>query len=169
MAKRVFSAGSCKCWARQLGRRCGSIQARCAYRTPAVNTSIRLAGKHQVDRGAGLQLEPQNETAKKALEDTIAGRANARSGGAGGVGGGLFGADFMGRVAMDPQSRPLLGDPEFMSMLRDVQQNPMQNMTKYLSNPKFQLAMQVSTLCWTCQLFELKYCCLAGADMRVAS
>ena len=122
----------------------------------AVNTSIHLEGKHQVDSAAGLQLEPQNETAKKALEDTLAGRAKARSGGAGGVGGGLFGADFMGRVAMDSQTRPLLGDPEFMSMLRDVQQNPMQNMTKYLSNPKFQLAMQVTAVSWRCRLLSDK-------------
>ena len=55
---------------------------------------------------------------------------------------------------MDAQTRPLLGDPEFMSMLRDVQQNPMQNMTKYLSNPKFQLAMQVTAVSWTSPLLS---------------
>jgi hypothetical protein len=49
----------------------------------------------------------------------------------------------MMRLAASPKTQPLLGDPEFQAILRDVQANPMESMTKYLSNPKFQKAMQV--------------------------
>ena len=47
---------------------------------------------------------------------------------------------------MSPQTRHLMNDPEFQGILKDVQANPMESMTKYLSNPKFQQAMQVSSL-----------------------
>jgi len=89
-------------------------------------------------------LEPQNEGTKKALQDAIAGRASSRSGaGAGGPAGGLFGADFMMKLAANPTTQALLGDPEFQGILRDVQANPMESMGKYLGHPKFKQAMQV--------------------------
>lgn len=97
---------------------------------------------------AALQLEPSNEGAKKALEDAVSGRAEARSSGGGRRAGGLFGPEFMGRLAMDPRTREYLTDPEFMQMMRNLQQDPMSDvsMGQYLQNEKFQQAMAVSGL-----------------------
>ena len=38
--------------------------------------------------------------------------------------GGLFGPEFMGRLALDPQTRPLLDQPDFVAMLQDLGRNP---------------------------------------------
>ena len=48
----------------------------------------------------------------------------------------------IGRLATDPRTRSLMGQPDFMSMLKAVDENP-QNMQQYLQDERFQLAMQV--------------------------
>jgi stress-induced-phosphoprotein 1 len=52
----------------------------------------------------------------------------------------------MARLAMDPRTRALLGQPDFMAMLSDVQGNP-GNMNKYLQNDKFQLVCVYARVC----------------------
>ena len=44
---------------------------------------------------------------------------------------------------MNPQTRSLMADPEFQGIMKDIQSNPMESMTKHMGNPKFQQAMQV--------------------------
>ena len=54
----------------------------------------------------------------------------------------MFGPDFVSKLAMNPETRPLLSQPDFMMMLRDMGSNP-QNMSKYLGDPRLQKALSV--------------------------
>ncbi len=40
--------------------------------------------------------------------------------------GGLFGADFMGRLALNPETRGYMEQPDFLAMLQAVGRNPQQ-------------------------------------------
>ena len=52
----------------------------------------------------------------------------------------MFGPEFMAKLHMNPQTRPLLSQPDFMAMLQDMGNNPA-NMSKYLSDPRMQQAL----------------------------
>lgn len=54
----------------------------------------------------------------------------------------MFGPEFMAKLHMNPQTRPLLSQPDFMAMLQDMGNNP-SNMTKYLADPRLQQALSV--------------------------
>lgn len=54
----------------------------------------------------------------------------------------MFGPDFMAKLHMNPQTRPLLSQPDFMAMLHDMGSNPA-NMSKYLADPRLQQALSV--------------------------
>ena len=71
--------------------------------------------------------------------------------------GGLFGPEFLSKLAMDSRTRPLMSDPEFQAILKDVQSDPMGSMQKYMKNPKFQTAMSVSFLLPLSNLLTLPY------------
>ena len=43
--------------------------------------------------------------------------------------GGLFGPDFLGKLALNPQTRHLMQQPDFLAMLQDLGRNP-NNMSK---------------------------------------
>lgn len=75
---------------------------------------------------AGLEVDPENEGFKTELENL---KAPPRRGGPGG-GGGLFGPEFLGKLATNPQTASLLAQPDFLQMMRDVNANP-NNMSKW--------------------------------------
>ena len=54
----------------------------------------------------------------------------------------MFGPEFMAKLHMNPQTRPLLSQPDFMAMLHDMGSNPA-NMSKYLADPRLQQALSV--------------------------
>lgn len=64
------------------------------------------------------------------------------------MGGGLFGPEFMGRLATSPQTRHLLSQPDFIHMIQDLGRNP-NNMNKCELAPFkiLRLPMQQVTLC----------------------
>ena len=89
---------------------------------------------------AGLQLDPANDQLKQGLQDAKAAAARASSGPAGP---GLFASpEVLSRLASNPQTRALLGQPDFMAMLSNVNSNP-ESMQRYLADDRFQLALQV--------------------------
>ena len=67
---------------------------------------------------AGLELDPSSEQFKQGLESA----KQAKEGGP--MGGGLFGPEFMGRLATSPQTRHLLSQPDFINMIQDLGRNP---------------------------------------------
>ncbi len=72
---------------------------------------------------AGLELDPSSEQFKQGLESA----KQAKDGDP--MGGGLFGPEFMGRLATSPQTRHLLSQPDFIQMMQDLGRNP-NNMNK---------------------------------------
>eukprot|EP00210_Caulerpa_lentillifera_P000134 g129.t1 len=50
--------------------------------------------------------------------------------------------DFMNRLLSDSRTSPLMVQPDFMAMLRDLQTNP-SNMMRYMNDPRMQLVMEV--------------------------
>ena len=48
----------------------------------------------------------------------------------------------MAKLHMNPQTRPLLSQPDFMAMLHDMGSNPA-NMSNYLADPRLQQALSV--------------------------
>lgn len=50
----------------------------------------------------------------------------------------FVGQAFIERLLSDPRTSPLMAQPDFMAMIRDLQSNP-QNMMKYISDPRMQL------------------------------
>ncbi|GAX84944.1 hypothetical protein CEUSTIGMA_g12365.t1 [Chlamydomonas eustigma] len=51
--------------------------------------------------------------------------------------------DFLAKLAMDPRGRAMMGQPDFMTMLRDVQTNSA-NMSKYIQDPRFMVMMEIA-------------------------
>lgn len=50
---------------------------------------------------------------------------------------------FLARLAIDPRTRPLMNQPDFVSMVRDVSTNP-RSLEKYIGDDRFQGALQVA-------------------------
>ncbi|GAB4817982.1 hypothetical protein N2152v2_005028 [Parachlorella kessleri] len=92
----------------------------------------------------GLELDPSNAQMKQGLEDAQEQQQRGARGGAGAGGmGGLFASpEVLSRLATNPQTRVLLGQPDFMAMLQDINAHP-NNMQRYLADDRFQLALQV--------------------------
>lgn len=89
---------------------------------------------HQANPCTGLELDPSNAQLKEGLEAAQKGPEPK--------GGGLFGPEFMAKLAMDPTTRGYLQQPDFMQMLRLMQQNP-QMMSSFMSDPRFSKALSV--------------------------
>ncbi len=70
---------------------------------------------------AGLEVDPANEGFKTELENL---NRPPRS-----AGGGFFGPEVLGKLALNPQTAPLLSQPDFIHMIQDVNKNP-NNMSK---------------------------------------
>ncbi|KAK9807977.1 hypothetical protein WJX73_009842 [Symbiochloris irregularis] len=89
----------------------------------------------------GLELDPDNAQMQEALEDA----KDAEAGGQGDMPGGLnnmFGPTFLGRLSMDPRTKPYLEQQDFLAMLQTLQKNP-GAMQMYMGDPRFKMALQV--------------------------
>lgn len=90
---------------------------------------------------AGLTYDSQNAPLQSGLKE--AKQAQSRpNGGAPNGAGGLFGPDFIAKLHMNPQTRHLLSQPDFMAMLKDLGNNP-SNMSSYLQDKRLQQALSV--------------------------
>ena len=78
----------------------------------------------------GLEVDPSNEQFKEGLEDAKEAKEGGRRGGVGG----LFGPEFLGRLATNPQTQHLLSQPDFLNMLQDLGRNP-NNMNRWEALP----------------------------------
>lgn len=86
-------------------------------------------------------MDPDNATLKSGLEEA----ERAKQAASGGGGGGLFGAQFMAKLATNPNTRAYMGQPDFLAMMREISADP-SNLNKHLGDPRFQEALQVSAL-----------------------
>lgn len=84
----------------------------------------------------GLTHDPQNAALKQSLNEVKQAQSRPQRG----APGNMFGPEFMAKLHMNPQTRPLLSQPDFMAMLQDMGNNPA-NMSKYLSDPRMQQAL----------------------------
>lgn len=97
-------------------------------------------GLHQLQEAVeaykkGLELDPKNEQLQQGLKDVEAAQQ--------GPAGGLFGSpEFLTRLATNPKTRSYLSQPDFMSMLRELQSDP-KSMAKHLNDPRFKEAFSV--------------------------
>ena len=119
-------------------RKVSSLAMRC---TLCLGSRKRCSSNAPTDNwychGAGLTHDPENAGLQKALSDAKAAQSKPKGGQ-----GGMFGPEFMAKLHMNPQTRPLLSQPDFMVMLHEMGSNP-QNMTKYLGDPRLQQALSV--------------------------
>ena len=86
----------------------------------------------------GLSCDPQNAALQSGLKEAKQAQSKPQRG----APGNMFGPEFMAKLHMNPQTRPLLSQPDFMAMLQDMGSNP-SNMTKYLADPRLQQALSV--------------------------
>lgn len=87
---------------------------------------------------AGLTHDPQNAALQSGLKEAKQAQSKPQRG----APGSMFGPEFMAKLHMNPQTRPLLSQPDFMAMLQDMGSNP-SNMSKYLADPRLQQALSV--------------------------
>ncbi len=76
---------------------------------------------------AGLEIDPGNEQFQSGIADAQEAKADAAASGSGkarGIGGMFSSPEVMGRLAMNPQTRGLLGQPKFQAMLKDLDRSP---------------------------------------------
>ncbi|KAI3633983.1 hypothetical protein MIR68_007587 [Amoeboaphelidium protococcarum] len=89
----------------------------------------------------GLKYDPSNANLKKGVED-----AQQRLSQQGSAGGnpfaGMFGPDFIAKIASDPRTAPYLAQPDFMQMLNNVKNNP-NSIASYLQDPRMMAVMSV--------------------------
>mmetsp|Transcript_5922 Transcript_5922/g.10655 ORF Transcript_5922/g.10655 Transcript_5922/m.10655 type:complete len:570 (-) Transcript_5922:96-1805(-) len=87
----------------------------------------------------GLELDPNNS----ALQNGLKAAEQAASSGAGGGIGAMFGSpDFIAKLAMNPETRGFLQQPDFMAMLKNIQTNP-SSFTSYMQDPRMMTALSV--------------------------
>jgi len=94
----------------------------------------------------GLGKFPDDAALKKGLDDVKRDK-DAPPGGypsAGGLPGGLFSPQMLAQMAMDPRTRPMLNDPDVMSKIQLVQQNP-NLLPTMLSDPKMMALLSALT------------------------
>ena len=85
---------------------------------------------------SGLTHDPQNAALQNSLKEAKQAQSKPQRG----APGGMFGPEFMAKLHMNPQTRPLLSQPDFIAMLKDMGSNPA-NMSKYLGDPRIQQAL----------------------------
>lgn len=89
----------------------------------------------------GLTYDSQNAPLQSGLKEAKQAQSRPRGGAPNGAGG-LFGPDFIAKLHMNPQTRHLLSQPDFMAMLKDLGNNP-SNMSSYLQDKRLQQALSV--------------------------
>mmetsp|Transcript_7514 Transcript_7514/g.22217 ORF Transcript_7514/g.22217 Transcript_7514/m.22217 type:complete len:589 (+) Transcript_7514:146-1912(+) len=105
-----------------------------------------LAGLQQWDEAKaayekGLSIDPENQGLKQGLAEAETAQSGGGNGGGAGLGG-MFGPQFMAKLAMDSRTRGFLAQPDFQAMLRDLSSNP-NSLSKYMNDPRFQTALSV--------------------------
>lgn len=86
----------------------------------------------------GLEIDPENAQMKQGLED-----AKRAKGGRSGLGQLFSSPEVLSRLATDPRTRALMGQPDFMSMMKSLEENP-QSMQQYMQDERFKLLMEVA-------------------------
>ena len=109
-----------------------------AVYTPSHPVLIRSAVASSHHASAGLTFDPQNAALQSGLKEAKQAQFKPQRG----APGNMFGPEFMAKLHMNPQTRPLLSQPDFMAMLQDMGSNP-SNMSKYLADPRLQQALSV--------------------------
>lgn len=90
----------------------------------------------------GLSFDSGNEQLKQGLSDSRTAASSSplppNSWGA------IFSNPaFLARLAIDPRTKPLMNQPDFISMVRDVSTNP-RSLEKYIGDDRFQGALQIA-------------------------
>jgi stress-induced-phosphoprotein 1 len=88
----------------------------------------------------GLEYDASNEQLKQGLADAKA--ASTGPDVAEGWGGIFSSPEYIAKLSTDPRTKPLMAQPDFLSMIRDVNANP-RNIEKYLGDDRFQEAIAV--------------------------
>ena len=88
---------------------------------------------------AGLQHDPNNAGLKSDLETAQADQARKKRGQ------GLFGAQMLAKLAVNPKTSGFMQQPDFMRMMQDINNNP-DRMGNYLGDPRFQMALEVCSV-----------------------
>lgn len=81
---------------------------------------------------AGLKLDPSNAALQSGLK---AAEQAAAAGAGGGIGSMFSSPDFMAKLAMNPETRGFLEQPDFMAMLKSIQTNP-SSFGSYMQDPR---------------------------------
>lgn len=102
-----------------------------AYQDGSRCSTYRL----HVNSTPGLKLDPTNAQLKEGLDVAT---QEMR-----GPAGGMFGPDFVTRLAMHPETRPYLSQPDFMGIIAELQANP-QAMGKHMHDPRVLKALEVA-------------------------
>ncbi len=97
-----------------------------------------IPSSHAASHGTGLTYDPQNAALKQSLTEAKQAQSRPQRG----APGNMFGPEFMAKLHMNPQTKPLLSQPDFLAMMRDMGNNP-SNMSKYLGDPRMQQALSV--------------------------
>lgn len=101
--------------------------------------SVQAAAGYQ----RGLDLEPGNESLKSGLAEVQSAQARAAdSTGAAGIGNLFTHPDAMGKIATHPSTAAYLQQPDFVSMLTEVQRTP-GSFNKYMSDPRMMQVLGV--------------------------
>jgi stress-induced-phosphoprotein 1 len=88
----------------------------------------------------GLEYDASNAQLKQGLADAKA--ASAGPAATEGWGSIFSSPEYITKLSTDPRTKPLMVQPDFLSMIRDVNANP-RNMEKYLTDERFQEALAV--------------------------
>ena len=102
-----------------------------------LDASVAQSEPLSIER-AGLTYDPQSAALKQSLSEAKQAQSRPQRG----APGNMFGPEFMAKLHMNPQTRPLLSQPDFMAMLQDMGKNPA-NMSKYLGDSRLQQALSV--------------------------
>ena len=105
----------------------------------------------------GLKHDANSEQLKSALEEARAAAAAPRRPGS------IFSSpELLMKLAMDPRGKALLGQPDFMAMLGDIQNDP-SRINMYLKDPRMQLVGATVCVC-VCACMCVYVCMQCGVE-----
>ncbi|VFQ88735.1 unnamed protein product [Cuscuta campestris] len=104
-------------------------------------------GLHQRDEAVsaykkGLEIDPNNEALKSGLSDAQSAQPRSRDSSTGPFGDAFSGPEMWARLTSDPSTRGYLQQPDFVSMMQDLQKDP-NNLNLYLKDPRVMQALGV--------------------------
>ena len=94
---------------------------------------------------AGLAIEPENALLKSGLEDVehVSATRQQADDGMNQIGSMFRAPDLMGKLATNPATRDYLSQPDFLTMMSEVQRDP-NSLNKYLSDPRMMNVLSVA-------------------------